>query len=126
MFVTNQAGAVKFGRTNSVLLPSGRPLAPIQVRAEIMEGDAVRIQWADASDNEIGFRVDRQIGNGPWSPIAYRPPRIEGTAVNLQTWVDFLAPAGRPLRYRVVAVNPEDSSAAASAATEPIRLDQEL
>jgi hypothetical protein len=48
--------------------------------------------------------------------------RTEGSEENPQTWVDFLAPPGRPLRYRVAAINPEDTDEAASAATNPITL----
>jgi hypothetical protein len=89
--------------------PPGRPAPPTDVRAAIVPaGDAVRVAWKDASDDEIGFRVERRMGDGPWHTIAYRPPRIQGAPENPQEWVDFLAPPGEPLSYRVWAVNAQD------------------
>ena len=87
----------------------GTPAPPTDVRAAITPaGDAVRITWKDASDNEVGFRVERRIGEGPWHTIAYRPPRIQGAKENPQEWVDHLASPGKPLSYRVVAINAAD------------------
>jgi hypothetical protein len=89
--------------------PPGKPAPPTDVRAAaIPAGDAVRITWKDASDDEIGFRVERRTGDGPWHTIAYRPPRIQGAPENPQEWVDFLAPPAKPLSYRVWAVNAQD------------------
>lgn len=95
-------------------LPVGIPAKPKDVKAVPYENDAVAISWADASDNEVGFRVERQIDGGPWATIAYRPPRREGHADNPQTWIDFMAPAGKKLLYRVVAVSADDTSDGAS------------
>ena len=83
---------------------------------------AVRITWTDASNNEAGFRVDRKIDDGAWTTIAYRPPRIQGDANNPQMWLDYLAPIGRPLVYRVVAVNSKDDDQGASEPTSPVTL----
>ena len=69
---------------------------------------AVMVTWTDAGEGEIGFRVERRIDGGPWHAIAYRPPRIEGTPENPQAWVDFTAPSGRALRYRVLAIGATD------------------
>jgi hypothetical protein len=89
------------------------PAPPAGVRvAATPAGDAVRISWRDASDNEIGFRVERRIGEGQWHTIAYRPPRIEGAKENPQEWVDYLAPSGKSLSYRVLAVNAQDEGGA--------------
>ena len=49
------------------------------VKAEVQGGDAVTATWADASDNEIGFRVERSADSGKtWTIVAYRPPRSQG------------------------------------------------
>lgn len=83
----------------------------------------MRITWADASDNEIGFPVDRSLDDGTtWTVIAYRPPRVNGGDPDGLAWVDFTAPPSRPLRYRVAAINCDDHDTGASAATPAITL----
>ena len=86
------------------------------------QDDAVEITWTDVATNEIGFRVERRIGEGKWHTIAYRPPHLEDDSDNPQAWVDFTAPTGKELTYRVVAINSADDDKGASAATETVRL----
>ncbi|MEI7832097.1 MAG: hypothetical protein WCJ56_02720, partial [bacterium] len=96
--------------------PTESPKAPVDVKVTAIEGAGNKISWTDASDNEIGFRVDRTLdGGATWTPIAYRPPHIEGTPENLQEWMDYMAPAGKASAYRVVACDGKDSDAGASA-----------
>jgi len=72
---------------------------------------------------EIGFRVDRKIGDSEWHPIAYRPPQIQCHEWNPPEWIDFTAPRGKPLTYRVVALTGDDSPIrAASKPSGPITL----
>ena len=101
---------------------AGRSIAPTKVTAEAYQGDAVKVAWADASDGAIGFRVERRIGDGKWQMIAYRPPRPQGDAENPQEWVDFTAPPGKELTYRVVAVDADDDDKGASKPSEPVSL----
>jgi hypothetical protein len=104
-------------------LPEGRPAAPNNVKAEPYQGDAVKISWTDVSDNEIGFRVQRSSDGGrTWTTIAYRPPQIDKSPANPPEWVDFLAPPGKKLIYRVVALSIEDDDASASNPTLPVEL----
>ena len=121
-FVANEAGQGIRCQDKAVTESKGVPAPPKDVKAESYQGDAVKVTWTDASDNEIGFRVDRQMAGGKWTPIAYRPPHVEGSAQNPQAWVDFLAPAGQPLQYRVVAINAEDKDDGASAPTGAVTL----
>jgi hypothetical protein len=125
-FIANRAEeGVRTKGTDAALTadPGGDLVPPTHVAAEVYGGDAVRVTWKDASADEIGFRVDRRIGGGPWTAIAYRPPRREGSPLNPQAWVDFLAPPGADLRYRVAAINAKDDNSGASAATAPVRLE---
>jgi len=92
------------------------------VRAKPLKEIGVQITWTDASKNEAGFRVDRKIDDGAWTAIAYRPPRIQGDENNPQMWIDYLAPPGRSLVYRVVAVNSRDNDQGASDPTPAITL----
>jgi hypothetical protein len=95
---------------------------PTTVKAEVFEDDAVKITWKDACSGEAGFRVDRKIDDGPWTPIAYRPPQIDGHPENPPAWIDFLAPTEKPLVYRVVALDAQDNDTGASQPTATIRL----
>jgi hypothetical protein len=130
-FVANKAAGVKpdaktvatFGlRAPLTADPPGDPNAPTKVAAKVYQDDAVEITWTDVADNEVGFRVERRIGEGKWQVIAYRPPHLEDDSENPQAWVDFTAPTGKELTYRVVAVNSADADKGASPATGPIRL----
>jgi hypothetical protein len=112
-FVANESKQLRVCPEAVTQPAAGRPAPPTDVQAAIIPaGDAVRVTWKDAASDEIGFRVERRIGEGAWHTIAYRPPRIEGAKENPQEWVDFLAPAGKPLTYRVLAVNARDEGGA--------------
>jgi hypothetical protein len=102
--------------------PGGRLRSPTDVNAEVYEHDAVRITWRDGGPGEVGFRVERQIDGGRWTPIAYRPPCITGHAENRQAWIDFLAPPGVPLSFRVVAIDSKDDDRGASQPVGPVVL----
>jgi hypothetical protein len=119
--VANQCASVN-GADKVLAQDPGGPLKPpADVKAEL-SGGAVKITWTDASDNEIGFRVDRRNAGGPWTAIAYRPPRIQGSERNPQAWADFTAPPGQPLQYRVAAINAKDDDSGAAAPTAQIVL----
>ncbi len=73
------------------------------------------ITWTDATDQEIGYRIDRRIaGDDNWTTIVYRPRYSDGHEMNEQKWIDYMAPAGEMLEYRVVAVNCDNSDEGAS------------
>jgi len=122
-FVGNRAGGgMKPMAGAQVGDVGGKPRKPTRVQANALKDVAVQITWTDASSNEAGFRVDRKIDDGAWTAVAYRPPRIQGDKSNPQMWIDFLAPPGRPLVYRVVAVNSKDNDQGASDPTPAITL----
>jgi len=102
---------------------AGTLAPPTKVMAEVYEDDAVKITWAPAaSDNAIGYRVERRIAGGKWQGIAYRPPRPQGDEDNPPAWVDFTAPPGKELTYRVVAINSDDNDKGASEPTGSVTL----
>jgi hypothetical protein len=122
-FVGNRAGKGIKPMAGAQVGDKDGPLTPpAEVRVKEREGVAIEVAWADRSENEAGFRVDRKIGDGAWTPIAYRPPRIQGDEKNPQKWLDYLAPTGKPLVYRVVAVDSKDDDRGASAPTAPVAL----
>lgn len=114
--IANEAKDVRIRFDGAVTQPpSGENTPPRDVRL-IRRRDSVEILWTDTSVSEIGFRIDRRIDDGPWEAIAMRPPHIQGHALNPQSWRDYLAPRGRKLSYRVVAMDVADSDKAASQA----------
>ncbi|MEI7834645.1 MAG: hypothetical protein WCJ56_15780, partial [bacterium] len=96
--------------------------APTDVIAEPYQDIAVKIAWKAAATNEVAFRVDRRIGTQPWGVIAYRPTQNQTHVDNPPVWVDFTAPTGVKLSYRVVAVTGKDDDSGASDATPAIML----
>ncbi|MBD3320042.1 MAG: hypothetical protein GF350_03000 [Chitinivibrionales bacterium] len=122
-YVDNQAGGGTRATGTDVITscPSGTPNAPALVSATA-ENDHVVIRWKDQSNNEAGFRIDRTIDNGDWTAIAFRPRKSAGSEHNTQEWHDYLAPAEKLLRYRVVAVNCDNNDAGASIAVGPVNL----
>jgi hypothetical protein len=129
-FVANHAGRVvpEKGTVTRLGLPApltasprGVPAAPTNVAAIAYQEDAVLITWT-AAGGGIGFRVERRLGGGKWQVIAYRPPRLRGDPENPQAWVDFTAPPGKELSYRVVAINADDSDKGASRPTKVVTL----
>jgi hypothetical protein len=120
--VGNDAGQVSSVDVAITSDSPGGPKPPSSVKAEIYGGDAVRIEWTDATDAEVGYRVDRRIGDGDWTAIAYRPPQKERHLLNDPAWLDFLAPAGVEIRYRAVALDSKDDDSGASVATPPVTL----
>jgi hypothetical protein len=104
--------------------PAGTPAAPRAVRAAWYGCDAVRITWSDASTNEIGFGVERSLDDGKtWATIACRPPRINGTDPDGLAWIDFSAPPGKPLLYRVAALAGDQSQSSASEPSAALTFD---
>jgi hypothetical protein len=122
--VENQSGGVKAPDNSNPVKgdPAGALVPPTQVEAVPQGQDAVRISWADAGETEVAYRVDRSIAGGPWTAVAYRPVQKDHHEANPPVWVDFTAPGGKALRYRVVSVNSKDNDEGASQPTPAITL----
>jgi hypothetical protein len=121
-FVGNRAGSLKPMKGAQVGNGPDKPAPPLDAKAEIYENDAVKITWTDKCDGEAGFRIDRKIAGGKWTPIAYRPPQITGHTDNRPEWIDFLAPSGKKLIYRIVALNAKDDNSGASKSTAAVQI----
>jgi hypothetical protein len=123
-YVQNDATVSSSGNTADLITacPSGVPQKPQGVTAETKESSFVYISWTDNSDNEIGFRVDRRIESGPWTPVAYRPRHSQGSEHNVQAWADYCAPANKELFYRVAAVGCSNDDQSAGDPVGPVLL----
>ncbi len=104
------------------LTAAGRCVAPTNVTVAVYQADAVKVDWEGASEGAIGFRVERRIAGGKWQVIAYRPPRPQGDPENPREWIDFTAPPGKELTYRVAAIDADDNDKGASAPSEAVSL----
>ncbi|HXD87838.1 MAG TPA: fibronectin type III domain-containing protein [Urbifossiella sp.] len=98
------------------------PAAPTKVTASIDLGDAVEVTWTSAASSAAGFRVERRIAGGKWQAIAYRPGNRDNDPENPPTWVDFTAPPGKELSFRVIAIDAADSEKSASEPSDPVTL----
>ena len=75
------------------------PPAPTGLAAQALSGAQVRLAWTDHAANELGFRVQRALGNRGTFVL------IGSTAANATTFTDTNATAGKTYRYRVRAYN---------------------
>jgi hypothetical protein len=83
------------------------PVAPQLLNAEPLSPASIRLEWIDASNNELTFRIEREDPVG-WLSIATVPAGTE-------TFVDTGLTQGTGYRYRVVAGNGSDSLPSGSA-----------
>jgi len=129
-FIDNKCGRIlpdektitRLGLRAPLTAVSAPPSAPEKVTAAAYQDDAVKVAWEPGSDGAAGYRVDRRIADGKWQVIAYRPPRLQGDPDNPQEWVDFTAPPGKELTYRVAAIDADDNDKAVSKPTEAVTL----
>ena len=84
------------------------PNGPYAITGHSIPGTGISLQWHDNSDNEDGFILERQTGNGLFEPLTELPP---GSI----SYIDNTAIAGDTYTYRVYAFNDlGDSSIATS------------
>jgi ELWxxDGT repeat protein len=78
----------------SVATPDVVPAKPSPLKAFGVSASEVLLRWADNSDNELSFRIERAEGDAPFVQIAAVPPgRVEYT--------DFARRPNTTYRYRV-------------------------
>jgi titin len=65
---------------------------------------SIKLNWADNSTGETGFKIDRSVDGGAWG-IAY------GTVgENVVTWTDTNAPINKNIQYRIYGYTATDAS----------------
>lgn len=98
------------------LQPSQLPSAPTNLTAtyQFQFGPQIVLTWTDNSNNETGFAIERQVGNGPFIGIAIIGSR---TGTGNVMYTDRMVTAGNTYTYRVAAVNASGSSAYSNTAT---------
>ena len=95
------SGRSEASNVDFVTVPGdGVPDAPRELVAESVQGQFVRLRWANV-EGETGFRIERRLdgsGSGDWVEIG-------NTAANVITFADERVEAGRRYAYRVRAFN---------------------
>lgn len=84
--------------------PRLAPGAPRQVVAAFLSKERVTLQWEDHSTNEVGFQIERKVGDAAWTLLAT-------VAENASSYEDPFISAGGSYRYRVRAYNDAGYSA---------------
>ncbi len=90
------------------------PAAPTDAAATSTNPQSVILNWTDKSDNESGFRIERDQGTGSFTPVTNLPP-------NSTSFLDASVEPGKSYSYRVIALNiaGESSPSDATFATVP-------
>ena len=78
--------------------PATIPAQPSGLTATAVNSNAISIAWADNSNNETGFKIERRVGAGNFSEIAISP-------ANSTSYFDSGRTAGTLYTYRVRATN---------------------
>jgi FtsP/CotA-like multicopper oxidase with cupredoxin domain len=100
------------------------PLSPAPLAATLSAPGGllqVDLEWTDAMStpgdpaNEIGFVLERAIGNGAFVPLPPTAPSPTIVPANSTTYADTTAPGGSTLHYRVQTFNAFGVSAWATA-----------
>ena len=92
-------------------ISEGPPSAPTNLTATAVSPVRINLSWTDTSNNETGFRIERRIVAGSWSPLAT-------VGANTTSYPDTSATPETPYYYRVIAYN---APATRPPATPPAR-----
>jgi probable HAF family extracellular repeat protein len=91
--------------TPGAITPPTAPNAPSALAGSLLSSSRVRLTWTDNSGNEQGFRIQRAQGTQGTFVL------LSQVGVNVTTFTDTTAKAGRTYRYRVQAFNAAGASA---------------
>lgn len=94
---------------DSYTLTYSAPAAPTTLTATTVSTSQIRLNWTDASDNETGFKVEKDVA-GTWTQIAT-------VGAGVTTYTDSGLSAGMAYSYRVRATNAVGDSAYSNVAT---------
>ncbi len=108
-------GPVTNGETYALAFnfrPAPAPGAPGNLSATAASTNQINLSWADTSDDETGYRIERRPSGGSYSTITT-------LAANTTSYSDSSLASGTTYEYRVTAFNAEaESQATASATTD--------
>jgi fibronectin type 3 domain-containing protein len=86
------------GYSHTVRVALTVPAAPTNLTATVAKNGQVTVKWADRSNNETGFQVERSNDGSVFAVIAT-------TATNATNYKDTTTIAGQTYYFRVAAKN---------------------
>ncbi|MDO9535639.1 MAG: fibronectin type III domain-containing protein [Bacillota bacterium] len=108
--------------SNEASAGTGVPAAPTQLTASAASSDKIVLTWANNSNNETGFKIERKQGGGNYVQIAT-------VGANTRTYPDTNLSSSTTYYYRVRSYNSAGNSGysnEANAATQAQRIDIRL
>src|SRR6185503_18014533 len=107
---TNISGDSAFSNTASATTAPTIPAAPTGLGATATSSSTITLTWADHSTNESGFKIERALGAGAFSPVIT-------VGANVTTYADSGLTASTSYSYRVAATNISGDSAFSNTAS---------
>ena len=95
---TNASGNGQYSNVADATTPDAPPLAPARLTITATTYNQISLQWADLSNNEAGFQIERSPDGAAWTKIA-------DAGVNTTTYIDQTVAPQIHYYYRVRAVN---------------------
>jgi hypothetical protein len=86
------------------------PAAPTGLAAQTASRTSINLSWADASNNETGFKIERSVNGGSWSQIATK-------SANTTSMSDSSLSRNTAYAYRVRAYNAAGNSSYSATAS---------
>lgn len=108
--VTSLNGAGTSAASNEVSVTTSNtevqvPAAPVNLQASAVSSTQINLTWADSSNNETGFRIQRRPSGGlSWTEVGTVEQNASG-------WQDSGLVSGQTYIYRVLAFNSAGESA---------------
>ena len=93
-----------------VITVTGPPAAPDTLTATAASSSLINLTWADRSDDETGFVIERSGGGSNWAPIAT-------VGANVTSYANTGLTAGTTYQYRVTATNSDGASSYSNTAS---------
>jgi PKD repeat protein len=82
---------------------TGPPAAPSNLVTTAVSSSQITLSWADNSNDETGFAIERAVGGGAWLPLTQ-------VGANVTSYANTGLSAGTTYQYRVKALNDAGSS----------------
>jgi fibronectin type 3 domain-containing protein len=110
VFAYNPQGDSTASNSIELTTPDIQPTAPAGLGATAASAYQINLAWTDTSANETGFRIERAVGTGAFSPYAT-------VGANVSAYSDTVVAPATSYSYRVVAYNSGGDSPASNIAT---------
>ncbi|NOT58604.1 MAG: fibronectin type III domain-containing protein, partial [Acidobacteria bacterium] len=107
---TNSGGDSANSNAASAMTMAALPAAPATLAATAASASQINLTWADGSNNETGFKVERSLNNSTWALVMT-------VGANVTAFSDTGLTASTLYYYRVRATNSGGDSASSNTAS---------